>query len=118
MPMEPISMYAITRRRFLGATGAGVLLAGRGASAAVERPKVAAVLTEFTYRSHAHVILENFLGPYLFNGQRTDPGMDVVSLYVDQFPNNDMARQVAKGRSIPIYATIAEALTLGGKGLA
>ena len=38
------------------------------------RPKVAAIITVMTYRSHAHVIFENFLGPYLFNGKKTDPG--------------------------------------------
>ena len=36
------------------------------------------MLTEFTYRSHAHVILENFLEPYYFNGKLTESGMDVV----------------------------------------
>ncbi|MBI2823866.1 MAG: hypothetical protein HYX69_04140 [Planctomycetia bacterium] len=81
-------------------------------------PKVAAVITEFTYRSHAHVILENFLQPYLFNGQWTDPGFQVASLYVDQFPPGEMARDVAREYKIPIYPTIPEALTLGGGKLA
>ena len=44
-----------------------------------KRPRIAAIYTSFTHRSHAHVILENFLQPYLFNGKRTDPGVDVVS---------------------------------------
>ena len=48
-----------------------------------KRPRVAAVYTSFTYRSHAHVILENFLQPYLFCGEVTDPGVDVVSFYRD-----------------------------------
>jgi len=80
--------------------------------------RVAAIITEFTYRSHAHVILENFLEPYLFNGHKTDPRMEVVSLYVDQFPRRDMAREVAKTYGITIYPTIAEALRVGGKKLA
>src|SRR5262249_31155062 len=83
-----------------------------------EPPKVAAVFTEFTHRSHAHVILENFLEPYLFNGQVTAPGVKVVSLFGDQFPERDMARGVAATYRIPIYKTIAEALCLGGKELA
>src|SRR5439155_6706589 len=79
----------------------------------------AAVFTEFTYRSHAHVILENFLEPYYFNGQKTESGCDVVSLFGDQFPaGRDMARAVSKVYSIPIFPTIAGALTLGGKELA
>src|SRR5204863_143247 len=74
--------------------------------------------TEFTYRSHAHVLLENFLEPYLFNGKLTSSGMDVVSFYVDQFPDRDMAREVAAKYNIKIYRTIAGALCLGGEKLA
>jgi hypothetical protein len=76
------------------------------------------VVTELTYRSHAHVFLENFLGTYLFNGRKTDPDVEVVSLYVDQFPKNDMAREVAREYRLLIYPTIAGALGLGGPGLA
>jgi hypothetical protein len=76
------------------------------------------VVTEFTYRSHAHVILENFLEPYYFNGHLTDPGVDLIALYVDQFPSGDMARKVAKQYGIEIFPTIAAALQLGGKSLA
>ena len=82
------------------------------------RPKVAAVFTEFSYRSHAHVILENFLKPYLFNGEMIEPGFEVASFYGDQFPAGEMSRDVAREYNIPIYPTIAEALCLGGKEMA
>src|ERR1700731_1332669 len=98
-----------TRRQFLVMAGsAAPPVPGMSWPAAEpnHRPKVAAVFTEFTYRSHAHVILENFLEPYLFNGKKTDPGMEVVSLYVDQFPAHDMAREVAREYKIPIFPTI------------
>jgi len=115
----------VSRRRFLqtgtaALTGLGLsgLLHHHGV-AAEDRPlKVAAVITEFTHRSHAHVILENFLEPYLFNGENTVSGMDVVSLYVDQFPDGDMARDVAKQYGMNIYPTIAGALCDGGDRLA
>ena len=91
-------------------------MASAGAS---KRPRIAAIVTEFTYRSHAHVLLENFLEPYYFNGELTEPGMDVAGLYVDQFPEGqDMARDVAARYNIPIYPTIAETLRLGGNELA
>ena len=80
--------------------------------------RVAAIITEFTYRSHAHVILENFLEPYLFNGNKTESQMNIVSLYVDQFPRRDMAREVAKTYGITIYPTIGDALRVGGERLA
>lgn len=87
-------------------------------SKAAKRPRVAVLVTEFTYRSHAHVILENFLEPYYFNGKLTDPGVDVVSLYVDQFPAGDMARDTAQHYGFPIFPTIAEALKVGTDQLA
>lgn len=112
-----------SRRQVLGAIGAAVLTAStrisQGREDEPKRPRVAAVVTEFTYRSHAHVILENFLEPYYFNGVLTDPGVDVVSLYVDQVPEGrDMSRDVAKQYRIATYPTIAGALTLGGDNLA
>ncbi len=79
---------------------------------------MAAVYTSFTHRSHAHVILENFLQPYLFNGKRTDPGVDVVSFYADQTPAGDMTPAIAKQFNIPVFKSIEGALCLGGKKLA
>ncbi|MFN0050684.1 MAG: hypothetical protein ACKV0T_00745 [Planctomycetales bacterium] len=112
----------LSRREWLGAA-AGALIGAAGLRGADEalprRPRVAAILTEFTHRSHAHVILENFLEPYYFNGELTEPGVEVVSLYLDQFPEGrDMARDVARDYQIPIYPTIAEALRRGTGGLA
>jgi hypothetical protein len=82
------------------------------------RLKVAAIYTEFTYRSHAHVILENFLEPYLFNGQLVTPPFDVVSFIADQTPEKDIGRQVAQEYGIPLFQTIDQALCLGKGELA
>ena len=116
---------SLSRRQFIVAGGAMAAAPWLGsafdASAAEEkpkRPKVACVFTEFTYRSHAHVIVENFLVPYLFNGQLTDPGVEIVSFYGDQFPANDMSKKVANDFEIPIYPSIDKALCLGGEKLA
>jgi len=128
-PPASFPQPALTRRGFIRQVGrfaTGVALAaGRDTlfvplafGAEKKRLKIAAVLTEFTYRSHAHVLLENFLEPYLFNGKLTSSGMDVVSFYVDQFPDRDMAREVAAKYNIKIYPTIAGALCLGGEKLA
>jgi hypothetical protein len=115
-----------TRRRFLGelglGLGAGLALPGLAtplrAAAPGTRLKVAAIITEFSYRSHAHVIIENFLEPYLFNGKKTESGMDVVAMYVDQFPPDEMSREVSRQYKIPIYKSIPEALKRGGDTLA
>jgi hypothetical protein len=128
-PTRSGRFQAFPRRQFIGrigrltsgltlAAGTGVSMTPLAFGAAKARLKVAAVLTEFTYRSHAHVLLENFLEPYFFNGNLTSPGMDVVSFYVDQFSERDMAREVAAQYKIKIYPTIEGALCLGGEHLA
>jgi hypothetical protein len=83
-----------------------------------KRPKVAAIFTELRFRSHAYNILENFFKPYYFNGQLIDPGCEMVAFYADQFPTNDMAREVSKRFKIPLFKTIGEAVCLGGKEFA
>ena len=86
------------------------------------RPRIAIVYTMCYHRSHAHVILENFLTPFLFNGKITQPAVDVVSLYADQISTAknrpDLTTDVVRRFKLPIYKTIREALTLGGKELA
>src|SRR5262249_41075153 len=113
-----------SRRQFLQATGAflgagSMTLPPLGARAAEQkRPRVAAIFTVFHHRSHAHVLLENFLEPYLFRGKLTDPGVDVVSFYADQTAKEDMTQAVARKYNIRVFKTIREALCLGGKELA
>lgn len=84
-------------------------------SATAARPKVAVLFTEFRLRSHAYNFLMNLLGKRLFRGQRLEAGVDVVSFYADQFPAADMAREVSRRFSIPLYPTIEQALCLGNQ---
>jgi hypothetical protein len=122
---RPTTNHALDRRDFLRC-GAGALAGSvlslpesRGRENRPEPLRVAAIFTEMTYRSHAHVLLENFLEPYYFDGQATDPGCEVVAFYGDQFPaHRDVAHGIAKAFRIPIYPTIAEALCAGGHDLA
>src|SRR6188472_1891865 len=109
----------LERRTFVAQTTAGFAALAAGRAFAAEEPlKIAAVFTEFRYRSHAHVILENFLEPLLFNGKWTDSGVKVVSFYGYQFPAKDMTKDVARDYKVPLYKSIAEALCLGGNELA
>lgn len=108
---------SLSRRQWLGATAASIT-AGALAAPPATKCRVAVVMTTCFYRSHAHVILENFLNRYLFNGRPVEPAMDVVSFYVDQFPENDMARDIARVYGIAIYPSISQALCCGGDRLA
>jgi hypothetical protein len=82
-----------------------------------EAKKVAAIVTEYRLHSHADVIVGKILEGYNYDGG-AGPEMKLASMYVDQFPEKDMARDLAKKYNFTIYDTIAGALTLGGKELA
>ena len=43
-----------------------------------------------------------------------EPEVDIVSFYIDQFPENDIGRAVAAENGIEIYSSIKGALCLGG----
>ncbi len=80
--------------------------------------KIAAILSEYFHGSHADVIVGKFL-----KGFPTDDGLlpartQIVSMYVDQFLEGDIARTVAAQFNVPIYPSIRRALTLGGDELA
>ena len=115
-----------SRREFLGqsALAAGASLASwphlsvAAQKPKAKRPRVAAIFTVLRFRSHAYNILENFLGPYYFRGKLVDPGIDVVSFYADQFPEDDMAKEASARFGIPLCKSIEEAMCAGGKELA
>jgi hypothetical protein len=79
---------------------------------------VAAVVTEYRPRSHADVIVGKLLEGYRLDGVETRPRVRVASMYVDQFPDNDMARGLSEKHAVPIHPSIGEALALGGAELA
>ncbi|GIX07351.1 MAG: hypothetical protein KatS3mg115_1754 [Candidatus Poribacteria bacterium] len=81
--------------------------------------KIAAICTVYYKYSHAQHIVDRFLESYGYAGKYYRPERcRVVSLYVDQFPENDLSRERSERFGVPIYPTIAEALTLGGERLA
>jgi hypothetical protein len=78
---------------------------------------VAAIVTEYRKWSHADVIVGKILEGYNYDGKEK-PDLRLVSMYVDQFPEKEMSRDLAKKYDFKICGTIDEALTLGGKKLA
>ncbi|MFM7318099.1 MAG: hypothetical protein ACKO5E_14230 [bacterium] len=79
---------------------------------------MAVITTEWRYHSHAWHMAERFLVGYPKNGKWHRPPFDVVSAYVDQFPEKDLARKREAEFGFKIYPTVAEALRLGGDKLA
>ena len=109
------------RREFLQWTGAATL-AGLGTAPVWAQPekrlRLAVVTTEWRYRSHAWHMAERFLVGYPRQGGWHRPPLDVVSAYVDQFPEGDLSRGRSEEFKFPIYPSVAEALRCGGDRLA
>jgi hypothetical protein len=81
--------------------------------------KLAAIVTVYRKYSHAQHIVDRFLEGYGWNGTHHHPPMELVSLYVDQTPPEDLSRERARRfPGMKIYPTIAEALTQGTNKLA
>jgi hypothetical protein len=82
------------------------------------RPRVAAIVTEYRPASHADVIVGKVLGGYQLDGQYRESGVEVVALFTDQVPANDLSRGLAARYGVPIYGRIRDALTNGEQRLA
>ncbi|HMN27746.1 MAG TPA: hypothetical protein PKE45_06270 [Caldilineaceae bacterium] len=80
--------------------------------------KIAAIITEYRHYSHADVIVGKFLRGFPTDEGLIAPRVQIASLYVDQFPPEDLSRGVAAQFGIPIFGSIRQALTLGGEQLA
>src|SRR3954452_21962325 len=80
-------------------------------------PRVAVVTTVWRHNSHADVLASRLVQGYTLDGKGDFPKLKLVSAYVDQFPDNDMSRGLAKEHGFTIYDTVAGALLLGGDKL-
>lgn len=80
--------------------------------------RIAAIITEYRPISHADVIVGKYLEGYNQDQKPPYPRSKIVSIFTEQVPETDMSREIAKKYNVPIFRTVAEALTLGGKELA
>ena len=67
------------------------------------RKKIAAVITEYRVPAHADVIVGKFIKGFPTDDGLIEPQVDIVSMYLDQIPDNDIGLQVSKEYDIPIY---------------
>src|SRR5262245_13572710 len=115
----------MNRRDFLAHAGsvAAVALGGnRGTGQLIDAPatdkKVAALVTTYHRYSHADNLVTRFMEGYSIVGQSFPPPCRVASLYIEQVPEIDIGRALAKQWEIPLAKTTTEALTGGGPRLA
>jgi hypothetical protein len=83
-----------------------------------ERKKVAAILTTYFPYSHADVICTKLMKGIPTDEELREPRVELASIYLDQIDSRDIGQSLAWRHRIPIYQSIREALTLGGKELA
>jgi hypothetical protein len=94
-------------------------ITGRNPSNITKTPKrIAAIVTEYRPNSHADVIIGKYLEGYNQDKNGPYPRSKIVSMVTEQVPDNDMSRGLSEKYKVPIFRTVADALTLGGKKLA
>jgi len=97
-----LPFHHCTRRRFLAgaAAGTGLLWAraglGREPPPAASDKKVAAIVTTYHRYSHADDIVTRFMEGYSVVGKSYPPPCRVASLFIDQTPDTDIGRPLAK----------------------
>ena len=100
----------MTRRNWITALAGSALVHAGVGHAADPRPRVACILNTWFPNSHADVFVSRLLDGYRLNGAWHAPCLRTVSFYVDQFPENDMAREQAAEYGIRICSSVAEAV--------
>lgn len=83
-----------------------------------QRPRVAALVTTYYPNSHADLMVSRLVQTHTLDGQGEMPGMELVSIYMDQISDRDIGLAMMDKHGIPVYETIADALTLGTGRLA
>src|SRR6059036_205832 len=111
------TISALTRRRFL--EQGCIALASPSILSDSARPKrVAGITTAYFHNSHADVILSRILQGENLDYHSRKPDLELVSLYVNQFPANDISRTLAQKHGVKLCHSMEEAITLGGTKLA
>lgn len=106
------------RRNFL-TSSAGLLLSAQVARAQQPPKKRIAFLGTVVFtHSHAQHFLDRLTQGYAWHGTWQAPRVEVASVYIDQFPDRDLAKGRIAKHKLRQVSTIREALTLGGQKLA
>ena len=112
----------LSRREMLGITGMAGLSALTGISSGVnaqnaqKRPRIACLVTYWAApNSHADWIITKLMDGYWWQGAHTPSRVDVVSVYIHQLETSGLGQKICKAKNIPIFKTVGEAVTLGGK---
>ncbi|NBU75333.1 MAG: hypothetical protein EBS30_08955 [Planctomycetes bacterium] len=107
----------LSRRECLVSSMAATMAAA-GRSGQQGRPKIAFLGTVVRNLSHSQHFLDRFAMGYAWAGQWQKPRVELAGVYIDQFPESDLARQRAGKYGIKLERSVEDALTLGTGTLA
>jgi hypothetical protein len=93
-------------------------MAAAGRSGQQGRPKIAFLGTVVRNLSHSQHFLDRFAMGYAWAGQWQKPRVELAGVYIDQFPESDLARQRVAKYGIKLERSVEDALTLGTGKLA
>ncbi len=120
---EMLGMAAMSGLAALTGTAAGAVPqtqpAGAARTSGQRRPRIACLVSYWGLpTSHADWIVNKLLDGYWWKGAYTASQVEVVSVYINQLDTSLLGQKVCKAKNIPIFKTVGEAVTLGGKQLA
>lgn len=78
-----------------------------------KHPRIAGITTLHRVNSHADVLLTRFVETESLNGDGRHPDLNLTALYVDQVPESDISRALAKKHGFAIKESIAGTLRHG-----
>ena len=116
--MQKLMTDSINRREWLAGVAATCTALGTNSHGVVQASEkvplkpVAAILTRYEKGLHADVLIGKLLEGWRQDGG-PGPALRLASMYVDQFAENDLAREMSKKHRVPITDSIEQALTLG-----
>ncbi len=82
------------------------------------RPRLAGLTTVYYPNSHAELFFGRPLRGMGMDDRPPFPKAALASLFIEQFPANDVGRALAAKHRVPLYGTAREAVRLGGSQLA
>ena len=78
-----------------------------------QKKRVSAIITEYWDICHADVIITKMLEGFTMDGYDYTSSIEIVSMYIDKFPENDISRNLSAKHNVPIYTSIESALKCG-----